>query len=169
MLKKVVVGVPLLTLVGLCIFVIFLNLDSSDSASVQEEKVNDTKTASFDSSENVFTDPKEYGQPIENSRFGEPKDFILAIHREWSEMARGEQNDISSGSESYGLISALVTEINYLRANIDGALTAEFDALQETAFKLTDSSVGLTEKERTSLIPRFENQLNELFSVMMNR
>ncbi|MFD1030607.1 hypothetical protein [Metaplanococcus flavidus] len=107
MLKKVVVGVPLLTLVALFIFVIFINLNSFDSASVEEEKVNAANAVSIDLSETVFADPKEYGQPIEKSRFGEPKDFIIAIHSEWSEMDTGEQYAISFGSESYGLISSI--------------------------------------------------------------
>lgn len=169
MLKKGIVGIPLLALVGLFAFVISINQDSSDSARGQEEKMAGTEAANFDSSESALGDPREYGHPIEKSRFGEPKDFVLAIHSQWNEMDWEEQYAISATSQSFDLISSLVTEINYLRTNIDGALSAEFDALQETANKITHPDAELSEKELKSLIPLFENQLNKLYGIMMNR
>lgn len=168
MLKKVIVGIPVMALMGLIAFVIFINLDSSDST-VGQEEVGGAVAANLDSGENISTGPKEYGLPIEKSRFGEPKDFVLAIHSKWRELEREEQVTLSADSESFALISMTVSEINYLRRNMDGAMIRDFDALQETAYKLTDPAAELSEKERKFLIPLFENQLNKLYETMMNR
>ncbi|MDN7247152.1 hypothetical protein QWY16_10895 [Planococcus shenhongbingii] len=168
-MRKLIVAVPLLTLVCLITLVISVNIRDSESPKIQEEVVQATESEKLEMSKHNPANPKGYGQQIESSSFGEPKDLVLSIHGKWNSLSVEEQYSISPDSESYRLISSVVSEINFARSNMDSEMIPKFDSLQETAHKLTSPVIELPEEERRSLIPRFESQLDELYAIMMNR
>ncbi|MGK7377347.1 hypothetical protein ACSFXN_05860 [Planococcus sp. 1R117A] len=168
-MRKLIVAVPLLTLVCLITLVFSVNMRDSESPEIQEEVVQATEPKKLEMSKHNPANPKGYGQQIESSLFGEPKDLVLSIHGKWNSLSVEEQYLISPDSESYRLISSVVPEINFARSNMDSEMIPKFDSLQETAHKLTSPVIELPEEERRSLIPRFESQLDELYAIMMNR
>lgn len=168
LLKKTIVGIPLLTLALLLGLIISVNLADSDSPIVHEE-IEEKEPKVLEMSRDNPANPKAHWFQPEGGSSGDPKDLVMEVHAAWHNLSIEEQYTTSPDSESYQLIASVVRAVNKVSSNIDSSLTVQFDAFQETAHQLTSPVIELTEEERRALIPRFDSQLNSLYEIMMNR
>lgn len=168
-LKKIVVGVPLIMFVALVILIFSVNA-GSDSSSISHEKTNEAgKDEKLEMSKHNPANPKYYGLQAEQPLYdGSAEGVVTAVTEKWDRLTIEEQYSIAPDSKAYGIIASVVPEVNYINRNFKSGLAPKLDAWQETAHDITSPVTDLSE-ERKNLIKRFESQMNDLYVLFENR
>lgn len=144
MIRKVIIAVPFLTLVGLGVIITLINMDDADDLVVQEDPIEAAASEKLEMSEHNPFNPKYKGnQKMESSFDGTVAGFLTEIHIAWTEFEGEEKYDHSVSSPSYGLVASVVSEVNYLEPQIADEWMWKFDELRETAHQLTSPVMGL--------------------------
>lgn len=163
MIRKIVIAVPVLTLVILGGIIIWVNTADSAEPVVQEEP-SVREDEKLEMTKHNVTNPKnKYNQKSESSFDGTVEGFITEVYREWHELNEEQRYDFAHDTASYDLVLPVTSEINFLEPQIPSEWMWKFDALQKSAHQLTSPVFELEEQEREELIAQFEKDLSRLY------
>lgn len=164
MIRKVIIAIPFMTLVGLGVIITLINMDDADDLIVQEDPIEAAAPEKLEMSEHNPFNPKYKGnQTTESSFDGTVEGFLTDVYMAWTEFEGEEKYDHSVSSTSYGLVASVVSEVNYLEPQIADEWMWKFEELRETAHQLTSPLMELDYKERVVLIHEFEEGLSKLY------
>ena len=168
MIRKAIILIPLLVLVGLAGVITAVNMGDSTVSEVQAEPEEVSEVEELEMSRHNPANPKSYGQQaIESSFDGTIEGFLASVHQAWHELTEEEKYEDSVYSANYDIIASVVPEINFLDSQIANEWQWKFDALQKTAHQLTSPVIELSQEERNELISVFEEDLNRLYEELV--
>ncbi|ANU23273.1 hypothetical protein [Planococcus donghaensis] len=152
MLKKIVIGVPFIILIGLILIILKVNVGDSNIIVIKETKEDVAKENEMWKKENLSADSSEIVA----------EGPIQLIYKSWSRLSEKEKLNVSSSSKSEEILSSVdPTTIGIIPEIIDSTYY-QLQTLRETANRLT-SNEELSEEKRIVLTNEFETQLNSLY------
>lgn len=161
MLKKIVIGVPLLALTWLVLLAISVNIGDSDSPVAEEVAIEEKdalekyKFANFE---------EEEAYQISYTSYSDFESFVNGLYSTWNSLEVEDRYAISSSRDHAQVISSVIPESNHWKMNIETyQMNSQFKRLKETAYKLTSPDIELTKEERATLISWYESQLNDIY------
>lgn len=167
MLKKIVIGVPVLALTWLVLLVISVNIGGSDSPAAEEVAVEEKdalekyKFANFE---------EEEAYRISYTSYSDFESFVNGLYKTWNSLKVEDRYAILSAEDHAQVISSVIPESNHWKMNIETyQMNSQFKRLKETAYKLTSPDIELTGEERATLISWFESQLNDIYIDLRNQ
>lgn len=166
MLKKIVIGLPLLALTWLVLLAISVNIGDSDSPVAEKVEVEEKdalekyKFANFE---------EEEAYQISYTSYSDFDSFVNGLYSTWHSLEVADRYAISSGGDHAKVISSVIPESNHWKMQIETyQMNSQFKRLKETAYKLTSPGIELTREERATLISWFESQLNDIYIDLRN-
>ncbi|EGA90400.1 hypothetical protein GPDM_05216 [Planococcus donghaensis MPA1U2] len=152
MLRKIVIGVPFIILIGLILIILKVNVEDSNTIVIKETEEDVANENEMWKKENLSADSSEIVA----------EGPIQLIYKSWSRLSEKEKLNVSSSSKSEEILSSVGPTTIEIIPEVMDATYFKLQALRETANRLT-SNEELSEEKRIVLTNEFETQLNSLY------
>lgn len=165
-MRKLIIGIPLLSFALIVTLIIIVNLDDSKST-VANGSAEDAEA--MEMSGYNLANPKGHDQQNEYSEFESFEQWITAMHDDWYAVHPEQRYSYHLNGSNIKVLSKIVTETNYWQAEIkEKRLSQEFDRLQSTAFQISSPLSNLHDQNKENQLFEFENQLNIAYDLATN-
>ncbi|MGM0899218.1 MAG: hypothetical protein ACQEV0_15020 [Bacillota bacterium] len=165
-MKKLIIGIPLLSLALLAVFVIKVNFGDSETPA-RSEPADTQETEDLMMSEANPTNPKSTFQQLGYSEYDELEHFITTVHDKWYAIHPEQRFTFTNNGKNLLLLSTVVKEANYWGAVIEEReMTSEFDRLQSTAFQISSPLSELQDQQKENELFHFQEQLDFVYKLI---
>ena len=162
-MKKLIIGIPLLSLAVLMVLVIKANFGDPETPALTEpEAIAETEALAM--SEANARNPKSTFQQLGYSEYDDLEHFITTVHDKWYAVHPAQRFTFAIEGENLRLLSTVVTEVNHWEAVIEErGLTREFDRLQSTAFQISSPLSEIHDQQKENELIHFQEQLDLIY------